>query len=55
MRSLTTATRRQLEEIMSRLSNGEAVSLAERIRLQKYALHIPFISLKLKQALHSNN
>ena len=51
IRMLTTDTRRKLEEILERLSKGDLVSLQERIQLKKYAIHIPFISGKLTQAL----
>ena len=51
LRMLTTDTRRRLEEVMARLSNGEEVSLEERIQLKKYATHIPFVAGKLTQAL----
>ena len=51
IRMLTTETRRRLEKILARLSNGETVTLEERIQLKKYATHIPFISGKLTQAL----
>ncbi len=48
---LTTETRRRLEEVLTRLGNGEKISLEERIQLKKYATHIPFIAGKLTQAL----
>ena len=51
IRMLTTETRRRLEEILSRLGNGETVSLEERIQLRKYATHIPFMAGKLTQAI----
>ena len=51
VRLLTTQTRRRLEEIIKRLREGKAVSLEERIRLKKYAIHIPFIANKLTQAI----
>ncbi len=50
---LTTATRKRVEEIIHRLTNGEKVSLEERITLKKYALNIPFIAGKLAQALRN--
>ena len=53
MRMLTTETRLRLEEILSRLANGEEVSLEERIHLKKYSLHIPFVAGKLAQALRT--
>ncbi len=51
VRLLTTETRRRLEEIITRLRTGEAVSLKERIQLEKYAIHIPFIAIKVTQAI----
>ena len=53
VRSLTTQTRRRLEEIINRLGKGEAVSLEERIQLKKYAVHIPFIANKVTRAIHN--
>ena len=50
-RMLTTEKRRRLEEMILRLGTGETVSLKERIELNKYALHIPFIAGKLEQAI----
>ena len=52
MRLLTTTTRKRVEEIIDRLSNGEAVSLEERVKLRKYAMHIPFIAKKVRKALN---
>ena len=51
VRFLTTETRRRLEKIIDRLGEGAPVSLEERIRLKKYAIHIPFIAGKLTQAM----
>ena len=51
VRFLTTATRRRLEEIITRLKTGQTVSLKERIHLKKYSIHIPFIAKKVTQAL----
>ncbi len=51
MRMLTTDTRNRLLEIIERLSNGSSVSLDERIKLKKYAQHIPFIAGMLDQAI----
>ncbi len=51
MRMLSTNKRLEVEKIINRLSKGEEVSLNERIKLDKYALHIPFISRKIKLAL----
>ena len=53
MRMLTTETRNRLEEVISRLANGNSVTLDERIQLQKYAKHIPFISGLLLSALRT--
>ena len=53
VRLLTTATRRRLEEIISRLGKGETVSLEERIQLKKYSIHIPFIARKVTQAIEN--
>ncbi len=50
-RLLTTETRKRVEHLLTRLRTGQAVSLDERIQLSKYALHIPFIAGKLKNAL----
>ena len=50
-RTLRTDTRRRVEEIIHRLATGEPVSLEERAQLQKYALHIPFVSGQLRRAL----
>ena len=55
MRVITTKTRRKLENILSKLSNSEEVSLLERIELSKYSRHIPFIATKLNQALKKRN
>ncbi len=51
VRMLTTETRLKIEEIIHRIENGKEVSLEERIKLRKYALHIPFIAGKVNQAL----
>ena len=51
IRMLTTDTRRRLEKVLGRLENGGPVSLEERIQLNKYATHIPFVAGKLAQAL----
>ena len=51
MRILTTETRRRIEEMIERLATGESVTLEERIQLNKYSLHIPFVAGKLTQAL----
>ena len=53
MRLLTTKTRRKLEDIISRISKGEKVTLNERIDLNKYSNHIPFIAGKLSRALNN--
>ena len=55
LRTLTTKTRRQIEKIIQGLANGEEVSLEDRIKLNKYALHIPFIASKLDKALAKRN
>ncbi len=51
MRILTTETRLRVEEIIQRMSIGEPVGLEERIQLNKYAIHFPFIAGMLSQAL----
>ncbi len=51
VRFLTTETRRRIEEIIERLGKGETVSLNERIKLKKYAVHIPFVAGKITQAM----
>ncbi len=51
MRLLTTETRRKLECIIQKISLGEEVSLNQRIELQKYCMHIPYLRGKLAQAL----
>ncbi len=51
MRVLTTETRRRIEDVIKRLSSGDPVRLDERIQLNKYAIHFPFIAGKLSQAL----
>ncbi len=51
MRMLTKETRARLQEILTRLANGDEVTLGERIQLQKYSKHIPFIAGLVKQAL----
>ncbi len=51
MRMLTTNTRRRLESIIGKLSNGDGVTLNERIEIQKYSERIPFIAGKIRQAL----
>ena len=51
VRLLTTNTRRRLEEIIDRIGKGEDVSLKERIQLEKYAVHIPFVAGKLTEAM----
>jgi len=51
LRLLTTKTRRRLEEIIDRIGKGEPVSLEERIQLEKYAVHIPFVAGKIAQAV----
>ncbi len=53
MRMLTTETRRRIEEIINRLASGKSVTLAERIQLKKYSIHIPFVAGKLTQALRA--
>ncbi|KGG12508.1 MULTISPECIES: hypothetical protein [Prochlorococcus] len=51
MRMLTTETRRKIEIIIKNLEKGENVTLKERIELNKYATHIPFIAGKVNQAM----
>ncbi len=55
VRSLTTATRKRIKEIIHRLATGEVVSLDERAQLQKYAIHIPFIASMVSQALKNRS
>ena len=50
-RMLTTETRRRIEGIIERLASGHSVTLEERIQLNKYSTHIPFLAGKLSQAL----
>ena len=51
IRNLTTDTRKRLERIIARLANGEEINLEERINLNKYSIHIPFIARKVSFAL----
>ena len=51
MRMLTTETRKKVENIINRLAQGDVISLSQRIELSKYARHIPFIAIKIDQAL----
>ena len=53
VRMLTADTRKRVQEILKRLSKGEPVTLAERIQLNKYALHIPYIAGMLIQAIRN--
>ena len=53
IRFLTTGTRLRLEEIIDRLGKGAPVSLEERIQLEKYAVHIPFVAGKMTQAMRN--
>lgn len=53
--SLNTVTLNRVKEIVDRLANGEVVSLAERIKLQKYAIHVPFIALMLSKAIQNRS
>ncbi len=55
VRMLTTQTRHRIEKIIERLGNGGNVSLRERILLNKYALHIPFIGIKIDKAHAKRN
>ncbi|WP_320674779.1 hypothetical protein [Prochlorococcus sp. MIT 1341] len=55
LRMLTNQTRQKLQEILSRLELGDSVTLEERIQLNKYSLHIPFIAGKLAQALRKRD
>ena len=55
VRSLTTATRKRVKEIIHRLATGEAVSLEERALLQKYAIHILFIASMVSKALRNRS
>ena len=51
MRFISTATRLRLENMIKRISNGEDVSLNERINLQKYSSRMPHLATKLCQAI----
>ena len=51
MRMLTTETRRRIEEMIERLANRDTITLEERIQLNKYSQHLPFIAGKINQAL----
>ena len=51
IRMLTTDTRKRIEEMIDRIANGKHVSLEERIQLNKYSKHIPFVAGKLSQAI----
>lgn len=53
--SLTTVTLNRVKEIIDRLATGEVVSLEERIKLQKYAIHIPFIAWMLSKAIRNRS
>ncbi len=53
-RMLTTDTRKKIEDIIDRIGNGRNVSLKERIQLNKYSKHIPFVAGKLSQALRKS-
>ena len=55
LRMLTNQTRQKLQEILSRLELGDSVTLEERIQLNKYSLHIPFIAGKIKKALEESS
>ncbi len=55
VRSLTTVTLNRVKEIIDRLATGEVVSLEERIKLQKYAIHIPFIAVMLSKAIRNRS
>ncbi len=50
IRSLTTETRRRIEKLIYKISKGQPITLKERIQVEKYSLHIPFIASKLKKA-----
>lgn len=47
---LTPSTRLRLQDILRRIGHGEAVSLSERIQLQKYADRDPMVGGWLRQA-----
>ena len=55
VRSLTTVTLNRVKEIIDRLATGEVVSLEERIKLQKYAIHIPFTAVMLSKAIRNRS
>ena len=48
---LTTSSRLRIQEILSRITNGNMVSLEERIYLNKYALNNQNVSTWLRKAL----
>tara|TARA_Y100001968_G_scaffold135660_1_gene123735 strand:- start:78 stop:380 length:303 start_codon:yes stop_codon:yes gene_type:complete len=49
---LTTSARLRIEEILSRLANGDVVSLQERIYINKFASRDQNVSNWLKRASH---
>tara|TARA_B100000965_G_scaffold380658_1_gene377389 strand:- start:7912 stop:8214 length:303 start_codon:yes stop_codon:yes gene_type:complete len=49
---LSTSTRIRIEEILTRMSNGNAVSLEERIYINKYASRNQNVSSWLRKASH---
>ena len=53
--ALTTVNLNRVKEIIDRLPTGEVVSLEERIKLQKYAIHIPFIAAMLSKAIRNRS
>ncbi len=55
VRSLTTVTLNRVKEIIHRLATGEVVSLEERLKLQNYAIHIPFIAVMLSKAIRNRS
>ena len=52
---LTTVTLNRVKEVIGRLATGKVVSLEERIKLQKYAIHIPFIAVMLSKAIRNRS
>ncbi len=50
---LTTTTRLKLENIIIRLSEGNQVSLEERLELHKFARRFPVIASKINKNLRN--
>ncbi len=50
---LSTPTRLKLENLIKRLSDGENVTLEERVELHKYATKFPILAGKIRQAFRT--